>query len=90
MKIRIDTLSKVARSERMRRVKAKNTKPEIAVRKLLREVGVKFTSHDRRLPPDFVFQGLKCVVFVHECFWHRHPGLSKLPHATFKVGILGT
>ncbi len=53
-----------------------DTVPEIAVRRYLHAAGVRFRLHDRRLPgtPDIVVPMHKAAVFVHGCFWHRHPG----------------
>jgi DNA mismatch endonuclease, patch repair protein len=70
-----DPLSKEQRSERMSRVKAKNTGPEIIVRKLLSASGFRhYRLNVSSLPgkPDVVFSRLKKVVFVHGCFWHLH------------------
>lgn len=80
-----DTLSPTARSERMSRVRAKDTKPEMAVRRLVHAMGYRYRLHDRRLPgkPDLVFRSRRKVIFVHGCFWHRHPDpacrLARMP-----------
>ena len=60
----------------MRRVRQKNTEPEIAVRRLLHRLGYRFRLHRRDLPgtPDIAFPGRRKVIFVHGCFWHRHSG----------------
>jgi len=67
----------------MSRIRGKNTKPEIQVRKLVHALGYRFRLHGRELPgrPDLVFPGLQKVIFVHGCFWHRHEkcSQSKLP-----------
>ena len=70
----MDTLTPKERSERMRRVRGKNTAPEMIVRRLVHGLGYRFRLHDRRLPgrPDLVFAGRRKVIFVHGCFWHRH------------------
>lgn len=70
----MDTLSPQERSERMRRVRGKDTKPEMAVRRLVHRLGFRYRLHDRKLPgqPDMVFAAKKSVIFVHGCFWHRH------------------
>jgi len=64
-------------------IRAKDTKPEMAVRKALFAAGFRFRLHRRDLPgaPDIVLQGRRVAVFVHGCFWHRHMacGLAKLP-----------
>jgi DNA mismatch endonuclease (patch repair protein) len=75
----MDRLSRTQRSELMRRVPSKNTKPELMVRRLLRSLGYRFRLHVHDLPgrPDFVFPTLKKVIFVHGCFWHRHTGCKK-------------
>ena len=62
------------RSRNMSAIKSKNTKPEIAVRKLLHSMGYRFRLHKKDLPgsPDIVLPKYKTVIFVHGCFWHRH------------------
>ena len=62
------------RSRNMSAIKSKNTKPEIAVRKLLHSMGFRFRLHKKDLPgsPDIVLPKYKTVIFVHGCFWHRH------------------
>lgn len=68
-----------ARSALMSRIHGKNTKPELVVRRLAHALGYRFRLHRRDLPgsPDLVFPGRKKVVFVHGCFWHRHPGCRR-------------
>jgi len=58
----------------MSAIKSKNTKPEIAVRKMLHALGYRFRLHRKDLPgsPDIVLPKYKTVIFVHGCFWHRH------------------
>jgi DNA mismatch endonuclease (patch repair protein) len=70
-----DKLSPARRSENMRRIRAKGTKPELAVRSILRELGVVYRLHAKELPgkPDIVRRRDKRAVFVHGCFWHLHP-----------------
>jgi DNA mismatch endonuclease (patch repair protein) len=60
----------------MSQVRAKDTKPELAVRHLLHSLGYRYRLHRRDLPgtPDIVFVSRKKVMFVHGCFWHRHEG----------------
>lgn len=72
----MDIKSPKARSLNMAAVRSKNTKPEIAVRKLLHAAGYRFRLHSKDLPgsPDIVLPKLKTVVFVNGCFWHRHQG----------------
>ena len=57
-------------------IKAKDTKPELIVRRLVHGMGFRYRLHRKDLPgsPDLVFPRLKKVTFVHGCFWHRHPG----------------
>lgn len=57
-------------------IKAKNTKPEMVVRKAIHAMGYRFRLHRRDLPgtPDIVLPRLRKVVLVHGCFWHRHAG----------------
>lgn len=65
-----------ARSRNMAAIRGKNTLPEKALRSGLFALGLRFRLHARGLPgsPDLVFQKYRAVVFVHGCFWHRHPG----------------
>jgi DNA mismatch endonuclease (patch repair protein) len=67
------------RSALMKSVKQRNTAPEIFVRKLLFSLGLRFRLHRVGLPgsPDIVLSSRKTVIFVHGCFWHRHPGCNK-------------
>lgn len=62
------------RSRIMRAVKAKDTKPEIAVRRLVHALGYRYRLHRRDLPgrPDLVFGPRRKLIFVHGCFWHGH------------------
>jgi len=75
----LDTFSKSERSEIMRRVKSKNTSPEVKVRSLLHNMGFRFRLHRKDLPgnPDIVLPKRNTVVFVHGCFWHRHKGCKR-------------
>ena len=62
------------RSRTMRAVKSKDTKPEIAIRRLVHAMGFRFRLHRKDLPgsPDLVFVSRRKVIFVHGCFWHGH------------------
>lgn len=79
----MDSLSPAERSEIMARVRSKNSRPELFVRKLVFALGYRYRLHARDLPgqPDLVFRKLRKVVFVHGCFWHRHTAcaLARLP-----------
>lgn len=81
----MDTLSSAARSERMSRVKGKNTKPELLLRSVVHGLGYRFRLHGAKLPgrPDLVFASRRKVIFLHGCFWHRHGAkncqLARLP-----------
>lgn len=70
----MDTLSPDERSERMSRVRSRDTKPELQVRKLVHSMGFRYRLHDSSLPgkPDLVFRKHSKVIWVHGCFWHRH------------------
>lgn len=75
----MDTLSPNERSERMARVRCKDTKPEISVRRLVHVLGYRFRLHANRVPgrPDLVFPSRRKIIFVHGCSWHRHKGCRK-------------
>ncbi len=81
----MDTLSAKQRGERMSLIRAKNTRPEMIVRRLLHREGYRYRLHAAGLPgrPDIVFRTRRKAVFVHGCFWHRHPNpeckLARLP-----------
>lgn len=80
-----DTLTPAERSERMSRVRGRDTKPEMIVRRLVHGMGYRYRLHVAGLPgrPDLVFRPRRKVIFVHGCFWHRHPDaackLARLP-----------
>lgn len=80
-----DTLTPAERSLRMSLIRGKNTKPELFVRRLVHGMGYRSRLHGAGLPgkPDLVFRRRKCVIFVHGCFWHRHPDpackIARLP-----------
>jgi DNA mismatch endonuclease (patch repair protein) len=79
----MDTLTRAERSARMALVKCKDTKPEVAVRRLVHSLGYRYRLHSGKLPgrPDMVFQSRRKIIFVHGCFWHRHKGCpnTRLP-----------
>jgi DNA mismatch endonuclease (patch repair protein) len=70
----VDTLTPEQRSERMSRVRSRDTKPELFVRRLVHGMGYRYRLHRRDLPghPDLVFPIRGKIIFVHGCFWHRH------------------
>ena len=80
-----DVFSPEQRSAVMRRVKGKNTSPELKVRRLLHRLGARFRLHRKDLPgaPDIVLPGRKLAIFVHGCFWHGHdcPRGARVPKA---------
>jgi DNA mismatch endonuclease (patch repair protein) len=67
----------------MSRVRGKNTRPEIALRRLIHLMGFRYRLHGRGLPgkPDLVFASRRKAIFLHGCFWHRHENcaLARLP-----------
>ena len=64
------------RSRNMAAIRGKDTAPELAVRRILHAMGLRFRLHRKDLPgrPDIVLPKHRTVVFVHGCFWHRHAG----------------
>ena len=70
----MDRLTPEQRSAHMRAVRQKNTRPEMAVRRMLHKLNYRYRLHRRDLPgtPDIVFKSRRKVVFVHGCFWHGH------------------
>jgi DNA mismatch endonuclease (patch repair protein) len=71
-----DVHSPETRSFNMSRIRSKNTKPELTVRKFLYSKGFRYRLHDKNLPgkPDIVLSKYKTVIFIHGCFWHGHEG----------------
>ena len=69
-----DVHNKATRSYNMSRIKGKDTKPEILVRKFLFAKGFRYRLHDKKLPgkPDIVLPKYKTVIFINGCFWHGH------------------
>ncbi|MFZ6011988.1 MAG: very short patch repair endonuclease [Bacteroidota bacterium] len=73
-----DVHNKETRSYNMSQIRAKDTKPEILVRKFLFSKGFRFRIHDKKLPgkPDIVLRKYQTVIFIHGCFWHGHDECS--------------
>ncbi|MDH2089949.1 very short patch repair endonuclease [Rhizobium pusense] len=71
-----DTLTSERRSWNMSRIRGRDTRPELLLRSLLHRAGFRFRLHAKQLPgrPDVVLPKYKAAIFVHGCFWHRHPG----------------
>lgn len=70
----MDTISPERRRENMRRIRGKDTKVEVLVRRLTHSLGYRYRLHSKSLPgkPDMVFQARRKAIFVHGCFWHQH------------------
>lgn len=79
----VDSLTPAERSKIMARVRSKDSRPEMVVRKIVFRLGHRYRLHDRALPgcPDLVFRSKHKVIFVHGCFWHRHGNcaLARMP-----------
>lgn len=71
-----DIVDAATRSRMMASIRGRNTRPEVALRSALHRLGLRFRLHRAGLPgrPDIVLPRHRAVVFVHGCFWHRHPG----------------
>ena len=74
-----DHISKEKRSWNMSRIRSKNTKPELIVRKMLHNTGIRYRLHAKDLPgkPDLSNKSKKFAVFVNGCFWHQHKGCKR-------------
>lgn len=79
----MDNVTSAHRSEIMGRIHSRDTKPEMTVRRIVYAMGYRYRLHAKDLPgkPDLAFRSRRKVVFVHGCFWHRHPecALARLP-----------
>lgn len=75
----MDNLSIKQRKFCMSKIRSRNTKPEIVVRRILTEIGLRYRLHNIRLhgKPDIIISKLKTIFFVNGCFWHRHRGCKK-------------
>ena len=70
----VDKLSVAGRSVNMSKIRARDTKPELLVRRMLHKLGYRYAIHVKELAgkPDLVFTARRKVIFVHGCFWHQH------------------
>ena len=70
----VDDRTPAQRRYCMSRIRSKDTKPEMFVRRLVHSLGYRYRLHDKNLPgtPDLVFKKRKKVILVHGCFWHQH------------------
>ena len=79
-----------ARSAQMARIRNRDTKPELRVRRALHSFGLRYGLHAKGLPgrPDLVLAARRAIVFVHGCFWHQHQDpsckLARVPKSRFE------
>lgn len=75
----MDNLTKEQRKLCMTKIKGKNTKPEIIVRKILSRLGIRYRRHNSKLAgkPDIVITKIKKIIFINGCFWHQHKNCKK-------------
>ena len=75
----VDVVKPEVRSRMMSRIRGRNTRPELVLRKALHRDGFRFRLNVKGLPgsPDIVLPKWKTVLFVHGCYWHRHHGCPK-------------
>ena len=75
----VDHLSLEKRSWNMSRIRSKNTKPELIVRKMLHNSGIRYRLHAKDLPgkPDLSNKSKGFAIFVNGCFWHQHEGCKR-------------
>jgi len=75
----MDNLTKTQRHLCMSRIRSKNTRPEIIVKRALRALRQKYRSHVNRLPgkPDIVIPKNRTIIFINGCFWHQHKGCKR-------------
>lgn len=75
----MDNLTKEQRTLCMSRIRSKNTKPELVVRKVLSKIGIRYRLHNSKLPgrPDITISKAKTIIFINGCFWHQHKNCKK-------------
>lgn len=71
-----DVHTRAQRSFNMSRIRSRDTKPEMLVRRFLHGHGYRYTLHNKKLPgrPDIVLPKYRTIIFIHGCFWHGHAG----------------
>lgn len=79
----MDTVNEKKRSAIMAKIKSKDTKPELIVRRYLYSRGYRYRKNYKLLPgtPDIVMKKYKVVIFIHGCFWHGHNIDGHIPHS---------
>lgn len=86
-----DFMNSVQRSAHMAKIRSKDTKPELQLRRALHAIGYRYRIHDPSLPgrPDLVFPGRRKVIFVNGCFWHGHSCAvgSRLPKSNTEFWV---
>lgn len=82
-----DTLTPQQRSQLMARIRGKDTKIELLIRRALHGLKFRYQLHDRRLPgrPDMVLPKYRAVIFIHGCFWHGHDCALHRPPSSNKL-----
>jgi DNA mismatch endonuclease (patch repair protein) len=75
----MDRYTREQRSSAMSKVRSRDTRPELVVRRVLHRHGLRFRLHRRDLPgtPDLVLPKFRTVIQVHGCFWHQHPNCRR-------------
>jgi DNA mismatch endonuclease (patch repair protein) len=75
----MDMFNKNKRSEIMKSIRAKNTKPEKRVLNIINKLNYDIILHDKDFPgcPDMILPEFAIALFVHGCFWHQHKGCKR-------------
>jgi len=75
----MDNLTQEQRKLCMSRIRSKNTKPELIVRRVLSKMGIRYRLHNSKLPgkPDIMISKAKTIIFINGCFWHQHKNCKK-------------
>lgn len=84
-----DTITAERRSWNMSRIRGVDTRPERQLRSLLHAAGYRFRLHKTNLPgrPDIVLPRYRTAIFVHGCYWHRHPGCRLATTPSTRTGF---
>lgn len=87
----VDRISAETRSRNMSRIRSKDTKPEMQLRRIVYAMGYRYRLHVKSLPgcPDLAFTSRRKALFLHGCFWHQHQGCKEAHQPKSRLSYWG-